>query len=261
MYRGFQIEAINFQDSSFEETGKRLFNEQQNNVKTALKNFIYKTNVLDGSKIQANWFPQSDADIFISHSHRDRTMALSLAGWLWDEFGLTSFIDSLVWGYANDLLKEIDNLYCLNDDGRYYNYNKRNYSTSHVHMMLSTALSMMIDKTECIFFLNTPNSICPADEIKRTNSAWIYFEIAITKLIEKRLPSRLLVEGSKLFSERAILKKSMEIMYKLDLNHLNDLTTETLNKWEKFTYKSTEYALDKLYELSPPLEISDSLHG
>ena len=62
--------------------------------------------------MQANWFPQIKADIFISHSHKDKGLALALAGWLEETFGLTAFIDSCVWGYANKLLKMIDDEYC-----------------------------------------------------------------------------------------------------------------------------------------------------
>ncbi|MCC5439660.1 hypothetical protein [Clostridium botulinum] len=46
----------------------------------------------------------------------------------------------------------IDNNYCFNKDTETYDYIKRNYSTSHVYIMLSTALSMMIDRAESIFF-------------------------------------------------------------------------------------------------------------
>jgi hypothetical protein len=139
MYRGFKIGTLNFPAKSYL-IGQRLFNKQKAYVEKSLKSFIYGNNILDGSKIQASWFPQIDTNIFISHSHDDTDRAIAFAGWLWDNFKLTCFIDSLIWGYANDLLKEIDNDYCLNEDGTFYNYEKRNYSTSHVHMMLSTAL-------------------------------------------------------------------------------------------------------------------------
>ena len=55
----------------------------------------------------------------------------------------------------------------------------------HVHMMLSTALANMIDKTECIMFLNTPNSVSTRDTKLKTYSPWIYNEIEITRIIEK----------------------------------------------------------------------------
>ena len=57
-------------------------------------------------------------------------MVIALNGWLYESFGIKSFIDSSVWGYANDLLKLIDDAYCLNLEGtnKSYNYEKRNYS-------------------------------------------------------------------------------------------------------------------------------------
>lgn len=57
----------------------------------------------------------------------------------------------------NDLLREIDEKYCRHSNGTSFDYDKRNYSTSHVHMMLSIALSRMIDKCESVFFLNSEN--------------------------------------------------------------------------------------------------------
>ena len=39
-------------------------------------------------------------------------MVKQLAGYLKHTYGIECFIDSCVWGYANDLLKEIDNRYC-----------------------------------------------------------------------------------------------------------------------------------------------------
>ena len=55
-----------------------------------------------------------------------------------------------------------------------YDYNKRNYSTSHVHMMLSTALTMMMDEAECVIFLNTPNALSTKDIVHKTESPWIF---------------------------------------------------------------------------------------
>ncbi len=89
-------------------------------------------NSLDGTSIQNTLFPQIEADVFISHSHGDREMAMMLAGWLDANFHIQSFIDSCVLGYANDLLKIIDDKYCKNEYGLTYNNKSRSYSTSHV---------------------------------------------------------------------------------------------------------------------------------
>lgn len=52
--------------------------------------------------------------------------------------------------------------------------------------MLANSLTKMVDKTECIFFLNTPNSINYLEAVGYTNSAWIYYELTVSKLIRKR---------------------------------------------------------------------------
>lgn len=58
-------------------------------------------------------------------------------------------------------------------------------------MMLSTALNNMIDSTECLFFLNTPNSISLSNEItneqKFTYSPWLYSELTTASIVEKRI--------------------------------------------------------------------------
>lgn len=190
MYRGFNLLL---EDNCFEGDFEALkgigldsFSSQQTSIEETINSFVRNDGSLDGSLMQANWFPQIKADIFISHSHKDKGLALALAGWLEETFGLTAFIDSCVWGYANKLLKMIDDEYCYQKKINAYNYQKRNYSTSHVHMMLSVALTQMIDNTECLFFLNTPNSITPNTIINQTESPWIYSEIAMSRLIRKK---------------------------------------------------------------------------
>ena len=117
MYRGFNLllENNSFREGYFEtlkEIGLDSFSRQQTSIEETINSFGRNDGSLDGSMMQANWFPQIKADIFISHSHKDEDLALALAGWLKVSFGLTAFIDSCVWGYANDLLKMIDYKYC-----------------------------------------------------------------------------------------------------------------------------------------------------
>lgn len=146
-----------------------MFQEDEKQVKNVLRNYVLKDGVIDGSIMQSNWFPKVEADVFISHSHKDEKRAIALAGWLYKKFGIKSFIDSCIWGYSNDLLKLIDKEHCYQEETNTYDYNLRNYSTSHVHMMLSVALTMMIDNTECILS-NTPNSITTSSIINKTES-------------------------------------------------------------------------------------------
>ena len=163
MFVGFNA-TINETDivaPGFFQHGIELYNKQKKKAKEILENYTLSNGVLDASRIENDWFPSISADVFISHAHKDRDLAISLAGWFSELFGIQSFIDSCVWGHMDDLLSAIDETYCVsqkNSDGSvlYYDYLKRNQSTAHVHMILNTALHKMIDKTECLIFLNTP---------------------------------------------------------------------------------------------------------
>lgn len=266
MYRGFNLSLKEnyFEQDDFEklqEIGSESFSNQRAKIIEKISSFANGDGFLDGSKMQANWFPQIKADIFISHSHKDEALAIALAGWLKDTFGLTAFIDSCVWGYANELLKQIDAVYCLNGNHS-YSYEKRNYSTSHVHMMLSVALTQMIDNTECLFFLNTPNSITPNTIINQTESPWIYSEIATTHLIRRRHFSEYRLKRTvESFSEGG--RPTPRIIYNIPIDHLTDIDNRVLNNWEKswltevythhklrqYSEDLSVHALDKLYEL------------
>lgn len=245
MFVGFKLNVdenlFNDDDTYCYSTGKKSFNINRKKVEKSLDNFILKDGSLDGSNIQSDWFPQIDADIFISHWHKDKDMAIALSGWLNRNFQLNAFVDSCVWGYCENLLKEIDNKYCLTDDG-HYDYVKRNYSTSHVHMMLCTALAMMMDKAECLFFLNTPNVIKASDIIKKTQSPWIYMEIAAAKLIRKT-PREIFVS-----------KQNFNVNYNLDMEHLYEINYQDLEQWKIKCFKYGEQLgkferLDELYKI------------
>ena len=104
----------------------------------------------------------------------------------------------------------------------------------------------MIDKTECLFFLNTPNSIDLSDIETRTLSPWIYSEIGISQMIEKKRTR------TKHFSDS--LDESLRISYKLDLSHLANIDSLDLLTWKQKNVRE-EMALDKLYEIIPAPEV------
>lgn len=167
MYRGFNLiwnddkeqqrlkleSYISEHGSPYSE--ENITNESEN-IKQIQKRYISKVNaskiLLDGDKMEEDCFPTVDANIFLSHSHEDEPIALRIKFLLEKIYRQKVFVDSCVWKYCNDLLREIDDEYCRDND-ELYNYQKRNNSTAVVHMMLSTALTRMMDKTECIFFL------------------------------------------------------------------------------------------------------------
>jgi hypothetical protein len=262
MYCGYDLSFLNegcfadFEDvDSYYKQGLELLNEQRAEVKIVLDDFAIRNGTLDGTAIQENWFPQIEADVFISHSHSDERLAVIFSTLLHDCFGLSTFIDSCIWGYSTKLLKLIDNKYCKNIDEDTYNYTKRNFSTSHVYMMLSTALMMMVDNCECIFFLDTPNAVNTKDVIQRTQSPWIYSEINISRLIKKRRPERMRnIHDSLIKSQGSTYSEnfSLNVEYELNTSHFSSLSLDDFDRWKKNYDKVKGNSLDVLYKMIPP---------
>jgi hypothetical protein len=127
-------------------------------------------------------------------------------------------------------------------------------------MMLSVALTQMMDNTESIWFLNTPNSITPYDTISKTESPWIYAEIAMTQLIRQKDISeyrvkRIMESLKKAYSEGG----KLEVEYDIDLGHLTTLSVDNLCTWERrwrmhsngeqYIQGTGIHALDMLYQI------------
>lgn len=219
----------------------------------ALDDLILDSNDnISGDQIRDKWFPQLDFNIFLSHSHQDEKIAIALAGWLKHNFGLDAFIDSSVWGYCDELLQRLDNAYCRSGDYT-YNYEKRNKTTSHVHIMLSSALTKMLDQTECVIFLNTDHSIpdyrvVSGTKVNNTYSPWIYHELLMSTTLEVKQPNRLThgeTRGTQYYNyERAITYNTEPYLKKMQ-----ELKSDDLIKWEEQNHGFHEYSLDTLYEL------------
>lgn len=258
MYRGFSLALQSGCYKDYFRKGLEMTNDFKTKVHWDLDSFLSPDGVLDGERMQRTWFPGIVADIFISHSHRDDEDTIALAGYLYSTFGLTSFVDSCIWGYAYDLLWSIDNRYCKNIGSETFSYESRNNSTAHVHMMLSTALSKMIDKTECLFFFNTPNSISTHDAIgSATKSPWIYSEMSISSIIRKKVPDRFDSVKTKAFTAGGAIemfsKRELEVEHKLSLDHLTPISISQLDSWErsnKIFPRRSSNALDGLYDIT-----------
>lgn len=260
MYKGFNFKTRKSFDGYYE-SGIKLYNQFSTETRKTIDKYVGTDGEIDGSNLQEDWFPQVKADIFLSHSHKDKDLAIRLAGFLYQEYDLITFIDSCIWGYSDDLLKQIDNKYCWQPKSKTYSYEQRNFSTSHVHMMLSTALIKMIDKCECIFFLNTKNSVTTTKDvildstIQKTYSPWIYSEINCIDLIKKKplSPERMSkIKKSIILEEK--FSNSIDISYNVDseLTKLPILTDDIFDGWRKnnikYKSKKTE-CLDNLYFL------------
>lgn len=270
MFKGYNLDLSINEKQSFLGISDQEIEDYENelkNLKSMLKSKVTDTILLprekdgkiDGSKLINDWFPGHKSDVFISHSHNDARTAKRLAVWLNKNFGLTVFIDSIVWGSANELLKGIDNEYSVlkrKDGNTTYNYDTRNYTTSHVHMMLSTALNDVIDQTECLIFLNTPESLSVNEaKDKKTNSPWIYNELKIASIVRKIYPRK---SGYKMILEKSYREfslqeqRSLDILYHVDdqLSKMESLNIDMLQDWlNNFNTSSNIelHALDILY--------------
>lgn len=272
MYKKFDYSPVN---SSFYnqvinqhlEKGKSIYESHVKEVQDCLAKYITKDGVINATALKDHWFSISKKNVFISHSHDDISKVKAFADWLYDSFGLEAFIDSCSWGYCDDLLKSIDDKYCYKRETNTYSYSMRNYTTSHVHMMLSTALTEMIYNTECIIFFNTPQSIRMKSELDKiengnkwsTASPWIYHELSMTTMLDVVEPSRV----------RAILEHQDHVDFSQStrgekpkfgydvtkaLNEMRSLTDSQLQQWYQGHdgYASPECALDELYRITLP---------
>jgi hypothetical protein len=126
-------------------------------------------------------------------------------------------------------------------------------------MMLLVALAKMLDKTECLFFINTGDSTIKVSEtINKTKSPWIYSEIAISQMIRVQKLNR--NRTVKLFESGGEIQKSFSVTvpvnHPLDLSHLSDLSIDDISNWytlynknkQLSTYK--KYPLDLLYYMN-----------
>lgn len=258
MYTGYKLNEINFgsEYNFYYKTGLVQYKNQKNEVKNNLELFLKKDKSLDGKKIIDSWFPEIKADIFLSHSHNDRETVIALTGWLNHHFNLTVFIDSCVWGCDNDLCKILDNKYSQSKVQKgNYDYEKVILSSSHVHMMLSSALASMIDKTECVIFYETPRTSKKFEETEETESPWIYSELLFTEIVRQTVPTRL-KRRIKIFANEGFGAlqgdpDALKINYQIQTKHLKKMDTDLLSNWLNYEYLKGNEALDKLYEITP----------
>lgn len=205
-----------------------LTGKEDDSFRKILRQYLQANGNLDAATMEQEWFGSVQADIFLSHSHRDETLIEAFAGWLHEKCGVFAFVDSSLWGYADDLLLEIDNDYCKNDGKNTYSYELRNISTSYVHMILNTALAKMIYQTECLIFVNTENSTIKeniSDESK-TLSPWIYSELALSKIIEPQEYNISNLKHSFILNESE--ERQIPIVLHAETEHLKILTTNHL---------------------------------
>lgn len=249
MYKCYRLEynqELNDLIGDYEEIGRERMEDKKESIRKKLEEYLRDDSYIDFTSLQDDWFPTVNADIFISHSHSDVKIINALAGWLYEKFKVSVFVDSYIWNYCNDLLREIDEKYCRHSNGESFDYDKRNFSTTHVHMMLANALNKMIDKTECIIFLETDNSLSVRSDIENgTSSAWIYSELITTSIIREKIPDRF---KGKQVEIREHFNESLKPLYRAPLEHLIKVKPSDLECIANYELIGEKPYLDKLYK-------------
>lgn len=246
-------------EESFYEIGTFIYKAYKTKVKEHLDSYLFSNNgAISAAKLEKDWFPHFDADIFLSHSHKDKELVIKFAGWLSKSFGLKAFIDSCVWEYSDKLLKKIDDDYSFitrNSDGStIYSYENAKNSSSHVHMLLNGALAKMIDDTECLFFINTPNSITVKESVDKTYSPWIYSELLLSCIVRHRRLEEYRKNIMKKPAEEGYFHESKDLLIEYDAytDQLIELPISALSEWKRDSAKSDKpwLAMDKLYQMT-----------
>lgn len=252
VYKTFFSSESNF--NHYKSVGAVTKNRLVDRIFPALESYIKANGHIDADKLQGDWFPEVDADIFISHSHTNEDLALAIAGLLKCEFNLSAFIDSTVWGNIASLQKAVDRP--LRNSEGCYDYDKRNQSTAYVHLLLSTALTKMMDRCEALFFLSTPTSLSSTETNRAsavTPSVWIFHELLTAKYLRRIEPERYNLL-QKCFSGGVLegrVQDGFKFDFKVDLSDFKKLTPGRIRQWirERRDYDPGTHSLDILYSL------------
>lgn len=180
---------------------KAIVNKKQQFKKSIRSLIIPSDGIIKGDTLKNTYFPSlffdgTSYDIFISHSHKNEADAHLFAAWLEKFKGYKCFVDSFAWGSADQLLKEIDDKYCYREHKKTYDYNKRNFTTSHVHAILSMALLDTIQRSKYCIFIESIESVPLSSKLKKeTLSPWLYEEIKYMQLFQSHRETKMFTEG------------------------------------------------------------------
>lgn len=224
------------------------------NGKKDIENFFIETKYSDSELVDEikyddfidGFFPRINTHVFISHSHSDKNKAISLANFFYKKFGIRSFIDSEVWGYLDDALLELNKTYNpVDGKENTYCYEDCMKLSSNLNLILSSALTKMIDSSDCMIFINTDNSCKAANNSFSTKSPWIFTEILMSSLLKhkghKDRPKKPMLEEASVHGmekfESTTTNKGLVITYPLGMEHIVKVDDNILNNINKLNAK------------------------
>lgn len=269
MYKGYHFSMANELPSHYflrAEEYKRIGRAQKEMAQKVIQEKILSGKwVIAGDKTESEWFPQLKKHVFISHSHKDEDGALLITGLLKERLGIDAFVDSAAWGCYRELAE------CLYEAarGRYISLSSsqkdllRSSATEHAHCMLSKSLIQMMDRCECMFFLDTKasvglNNIGTSDY--STFSPWIYTEIEASRVLRRRKYQRSFakVANESLRSFAMDEAPRVEVVYPLNLEHLDRLSPKGLFQWIAQAEEKKRRLIDDQYR---PYKLLDELYA
>lgn len=209
------------------------------------------------------WFPSVDSHVFISHSHVDKNKAIALANFLFSKFGIRSFIDSEVWGYMDDALHELNNKHNkFPGQENTYIYEYCNRLASNLNMILSSALMKMIHNSECLIFINTLDSCIQNGDEFRTQSPWIFSELLMISMLEKKehkdRPSdlRKSISNSRVVISNEAFDEAV-FSYPLYLQHMHNVNNEKIYKINKLSPSGIAFTTSNYSDIAYHFETDD----
>ncbi len=257
MYRAFNVKL---DDSDLQNFATNYnYNDLSDESREKLKKLVNSSQKISADEIKNILLPQKHYDIFISHSHKDLNLAKRLADYLQNNCKVSCFIDSLYWGNIDGLQEELNKMHLREDAStgkKYFNHQSTMEVAKHANMILASALTMMIDSCECVFFLNTDNSVISGIEVinkNETYSPWIYHEVFTTSIIHRRKPG---LDTQKAIHEHFQFRNDAinqlpQFIYNLDLTGMANLDDNDILDWASKVNSACMHPLDVLYNLKP----------
>lgn len=266
MYRGFELSLPSkglLSDKTYaqlKQQSRGLYKEFHEETLNNIANLkIDTTSVINGDVVENAWFPKEyytsantpdePFHIFLSHSHLDKEFAMCIAQLLKNQANINVFIDSLVWGYRNEL---IEKLYASALEQDLERTGLRDSIVSHVDCMLSKSLMEMIDSCECMFFLNTPQSVSAFNVSKGTLSPWIYSELEASAKLGINTPDRIIAQHMKKYATVHDEKPYFRMEHNVSTRHLTKIDNADFCAWlvvMQADCHTPGEALDLLYEM------------
>lgn len=277
MHKSFKIEKrdldslINSNESVFATLNNSSLDCFNKVEEEELDDVIYQAanGRIDGEEIIRAYFPSMTPHIFISHSSKDKKTAIKFANHLFQKYGITSFVDSQIWGHIDHALKILNNKYSKlrteSNGSITYNHRKANIIASNIYAMLNIALMKTMDSSDGLILISSENSVggdgYDVEDMLHnkyaTESPWIYSEINFSKMLRPRMHKRPPVyarDGAEAFvskeSRKDMILESVSFVLPAELEHMVHVRHDALMNIIKLNKRNHPLlSLDDIYHV------------